>query len=419
MAGLAFSDSRWKRFLSSGEGGRDAVLWTAVLVVILVGVFLLNPWQRWVVSNTLPPSFLSGNPIQGGQLFSSLGCATCHSLHGIGPTIGPDLGKTPSTSWNPVRIVAEMWNHSPQMWEKMQEAQLGLPRVSETDMLDLLAYLYLIRYTDEPGNLEKGHVAFIAKHCVDCHSLSGASGSVGPDLSLLGGDTPIAWAQRMWNHRGTMQATMAQENIAWPTFQGREMVDLLTFIQENSSGRYPEARLLPADPANGKTLFREKGCSYCHAINGQGAKVGPDLGSIRRIPPTITQFAGLMWNHSPQMLARMNLKDVARTQFAEREMADLIAYLYVVQYLEQVGRADLGKGIFDRKHCASCHGADGRGGPGGPDLSRRPRYISSQMAYTIWTHGPQMYRKMRDQNIAWPTLEEQELVDLMAFLSSL
>lgn len=419
MTGLAFSDSRWNRFLNGREGRRDAVLWTALFVVVLAGVSLLNPWKRWVVNNTLPPSFLSGNPIRGGRLFSSLGCSTCHSLHGIGPTIGPDLGKIPSTSWNPVRIVADMWSHSPQMWEKMKEAQLGLPRVSETDMLDLLAYLYLIRYMDEPGDPEKGQAAFFAKHCDDCHTLSGASGGVGPDLSRLGGDTPIVWAQRMWNHRWAMRAAMVQENIPWPTFQGQEMVDLLTFIQETSSGRHQEAELLPADPANGKRLFREKGCSFCHAINGHGGKVGPDLGSQHRIPPTITQFAGLMWNHSPQMLARMDREAVARVQFAEREMADLIAYLYVVQYLEPVGRVNLGKEVFHQKHCANCHGADGRGGEGGPDLARRLQYLSPQMAYTIWTHGPQMYRKMRDKNIAWPTLQEQELVDLMAFLSSL
>ena len=210
-----------------------------------------------------------------------------------------------------------------------------------------------------------------------------------------------------------------QKNIPWPTFQGQEMVDLLTFIQKNSSGQQQETDLLPADTANGKMLFREKGCSFCHAINGYGSKVGPDLGSQHPIPPTITQFAGLMWNHSPQMSALMDREAVPRAQFAEREMADLIAYLYGVGFLEPQGRADLGKEVFDRKHCANCHGAGGRGGKGGPDLARLLRYTSPQMAYTIWTHGPQMHSKMREKNIAWPILEEQELVHLMAFLNSL
>ena len=167
MAGLASSDSRWSRFLNSGEGSRDAVLWTVLFVVAVAGVSLLNPWDRWVVNNTLPPSFLSGNPIQGGRLFSNLGCGACHSLHGIGPTIGPDLANIPTTSWMPVGIVAAMWNHSPQMWKKMEEVQFSLPHVSETDMLDLLTYLYLIRFMDESGDVEKGRAVFLAKHCSD------------------------------------------------------------------------------------------------------------------------------------------------------------------------------------------------------------------------------------------------------------
>lgn len=417
MGGVTSSSFHRNRFFDEGKGRGDFLLWAALFVVVLTGAFLLNPWKRTEDSQAL--SFLSGNPERGARLFSSFGCASCHPLYGIGPTVGPDLAKIPGTSWSPVRIVADMWSHSPQMWEKMEEAQLGLPRVLERDMLDLLAYLYMIRYVDESGDPGRGERLFRSKHCADCHALASSSGGIGPDLSRVTADTPIVWAQRMWNHGRGMQAAMDEHHISWPTFQEREMVDLLTFIQQSSSGKRQEADLFPADPAKGKLLFQGKGCLSCHAINGEGGKIGPDLGSSHRTPPTITQFAGLMWNHSPEMLARMEQQTVSRAQFAEREMADLIAYLYVVHYLEPAGRVDLGKEVFNAKHCANCHGADGHGGKGGPNLARRMDYFSPQMGYTVWTHGPQMYRKMRDRNIAWPTLEEQDLVHLMAFLNSL
>ena len=41
------------------------------------------------------------------------------------------------------------------------------------------------------------------------------------------------------------------------------------------------------------------------------------------------------------------------------------------------------------------------------------------MAFTVWSHGPQMYRKMKENNIPWPTLNEQQLMDMMSFLNSL
>ena len=36
--------------------------------------------------------------------------------------------------------------------------------------------------------------------------------------------------------------------------------------------------LLTGDPASGGFLFEVKGCSHCHAVNGSGGRLGPDLG---------------------------------------------------------------------------------------------------------------------------------------------
>ncbi|MBI2817002.1 MAG: c-type cytochrome [Acidobacteria bacterium] len=365
-------------------------------------------------------SFLSGDPVRGGSLFAGLGCNACHSLFGIGADVASDLAKAPPSSWSPVRAVADMWSHGPEMWEKMKDAQLGFPHISEQDMVDLLAYLYLIRYLDQPGDPTKGGVLFATKHCADCHTLSGTGKGIGPNLSHLNEDTPIMWAQLMWNHGQSMEALIAQERIEWPLFQGSEMTDLLAYLQSSTSGKRKESELFPADPIRGKVLFKERGCHSCHSINADGGKTGPELGASQRSAPSITQFAGLMWNHSPQMYATMKEHDIPRPKFAGREMADLISYLYVVRYMEPPGESESGKTVFRDKHCAECHGADGHGGSSGPNLARRPDgYHAPQMAYTVWTHGPQMYRKMQEKSIPWPTLTERELRDLMTFLSSL
>jgi mono/diheme cytochrome c family protein len=277
----------------------------------------------------------------------------------------------------------------------------------------------VVRYMDVPGDVDKGSQLFAEKGCSECHTLDGSADGVGPDLGQLDAETPIVWAQRMWNHGEAMGGLMEKVDVSWPTFQGQEMLDLLSYLQKSSSGRRREAGLLPATPSRGKALFLEKGCNACHAVNGEGATEGPDLGPRSEESPSIVQFAAEMWNHSPQMWTRMQEKAISRPQFAEHEMADLIAYLYLVRYLEPVGRVDLGTEVFNIKHCSNCHGSDGHGGRGGPSLARRQPYFAAQLHYTIWSHGPEMYRRMREQNIPWPSLNEEELLDLVAFLNSL
>ena len=413
-------NSKWFHFRASflfrDPRGR-VIFWGALLVAVWYATYALHLWGPQAEREGF--SFLSGSPTRGAALFSSLGCNACHALYGVGPKLGPDLGTVLPAGSSPVRIIADMWNHSPQMWEKMRNAQLGFPRISEQDMLDMLSYLYVVRYLDVPGNAEHGEELFSSKGCVQCHALGSRSATPGPDLSRLQAETPILWAQRMWNHGRAMDTLLAEKKIPWPLFAGDEMLDLLAFIQGKSSGRRQEASLLPASPAIGKTLFAQRGCSSCHAVDGEGGRQGPDLGSQHEAPPSIVQFAGLMWNHFPQMFAEMKEKGIPLPQFAEREMADLISYLYLAGYLEPAGRVDLGAQVFHQKHCSNCHGADGHGGRSGPSLARRRPYFASQLGYTVWTHGPQMYRRMREQNIPWPSLDEKELVDMVAFLNSL
>ena len=40
------------------------------------------------------------------------------------------------------------------------------------------------------------------------------------------------------------------------------------------------AQSLPEDPAKGSRLFANKGCARCHALKGEGGKIGPDFGRV-------------------------------------------------------------------------------------------------------------------------------------------
>src|SRR5438105_277688 len=59
-------------------------------------------------------------------------------------------------------------------------------------------------------------------------------------------------------------------------------------------------------PERGAILFAgEKHCSICHAVNGAGGRVAPDLGRIRMGKPAMAWLTAGLWNHSPAMWRQM------------------------------------------------------------------------------------------------------------------
>lgn len=366
-------------------------------------------------------SFLMGDPHTGGQLFQRKGCARCHSIGGAGAgRSGPDLGFQLQPKSNINQMVTTMWNHAPAMWEKMRAENISYPVLTAEDTAHLFAFLYTARYVDEPGESERGEALFGSKGCARCHALNGEPKKMGPDLSAVSGlDTPIVWTQAMWNHAPAMQKGMRDVGLSWPKFQDKEMNDLLAYIRKTSGGERHESDMLPADPNHGWRVFQDKSCGACHSIKSEGKAIGPELGPGGQLPHTIVQFAGEMWNHSPEMWRQMKVRGISRPAFEGREMADLIAFLYSLRYFEPAGSSVVGASVFARRRCADCHGPRALGGGQGPRLRGRGQdYTSLALAEALWRHGPQMYERVRKLGYAWPVLGDNELGDLVAFLNS-
>ncbi len=365
-------------------------------------------------------TFLVGDPHIGARLFQEKGCANCHAVNGVGGLLAPDLGSkgAPEPSLN--QLVTVMWNHAPRMWELMRKEKLPYPDFSYEDMAHLFAYLYTARYVDERGDVKQGRQLFETKRCIQCHALYGVGGKRGPDLSSVGADTPIAWTQAMWNHAPAMQAEIGKLGLPWPKFQGAEMNDLLAYVRDVCGGPRREFELLPASPERGWQLFQSKSCIVCHSVKGEGGKVGPELGPRHELPPTIVQFAGLMWNHSPEMWRAMQTQKIERPAFTGREMADLIAFLHSLRYFEAGGSPKMGEILFVRRGCGNCHGPEGEGTPSGPALRGRSRSFSSvTLATALWRHGPDMDQHTQKLGLPWPKLAESDIGDLLAFLNTL
>jgi len=78
-----------------------------------------------------------GNASRGKNVFSAKNCATCHNDPSSG---APKLGKG-KDGYSDISMVSVLWDHGPQMLERMSQRKLAWPRFSGSEMADLIAYL--------------------------------------------------------------------------------------------------------------------------------------------------------------------------------------------------------------------------------------------------------------------------------------
>ncbi|MBI4477766.1 MAG: c-type cytochrome, partial [Acidobacteria bacterium] len=367
---------------------------------------------------------LPDSPAAGARLFAQKSCVRCHSLGGGEARVGPDLGRI-LFSGTVLDLAGAFWNHAPVMREKMQDLRIQPPTMTSGEMADIIAiltaYRYYITELGGPGNPTTGREVFVNKGCDNCHSVNGnAWEQLGPNLRRYRGRfSAIFLAQAMWNHGPEMASAMRGAGVAWPKFTGREMGDLVAYLQAGNGGSSEERVYFePGSPRRGRELFAEKRCISCHAIAGKGGQGGPDLGTRpRELVGSVASIAGLMWNHSQGMTAEFKRRGIPRVMFSGQEMADIIGYLYFVNYANVRGTPARGAQIFVEK-CSTCHSV-GAGKRVGPDLGGVPQ-LDDPIAIiaAMWNHSSKMEQELRKRALPWPRLESGEAADLTAFLLS-
>jgi mono/diheme cytochrome c family protein len=179
-----------------------------------------------------------GNPDEGRKVYAAKGCGRCHAINGVGPTIGPDLGRPPERPQTITQLAGAMWNHAPEMRELARDRGVQWTAFKESELRDLIAYLYFLRMLDQPGNVRRGERLFDEKRCSTCHAVAGRGGRIASDLRQWKPyGSPILWAEIMWRHAVEMEAKMRELGLAWPQFRDNEMGDLIAFIQSRVGAR--------------------------------------------------------------------------------------------------------------------------------------------------------------------------------------
>lgn len=172
------------------------------------------------------------------------------------------------------------------------------------------------------------------------------------------------------------------------------------------------------DPIRGQQLFVSKRCVACHAVRGTGGRIGPDLGRTLA-KGSFFELAAALWNHSVVMHEKMREFRLTRPTFEASELADLVAFLYFLNYFDEPGDPQFGKVLFAEKHCIQCHRLGRVGGQAGPRLDSLPRGTPPlKIAQDLWNHGPVMVPAIRGLGLNVPEFQGSEIVDLFAYLRS-
>jgi mono/diheme cytochrome c family protein len=254
------------------------------------------------------------------------------------------------------------------------------------------------------GVASRGEQLFRQEQCVQCHSLNGAGGTLGGDLTRrIDRDfTPAVMASAMWNHAPGMWAAMKKQGIVKAQLSPEAAADLFAYFV---SARYFEK---PGDAGRGKLAFSARHCAECHGIATSPPGGAPPVAKWESLADPLV-LAQQMWNHGAKMRAEVASRKLAWGELTAQELTDILVYLQNLPETRDIPRSfqfpppEPGERLFQSKGCAACH-------MGKLALEDRLRNQTlTEIAVDMWNHQPRMKQPA-------PALTPEEMRQLLGYL---
>ena len=432
---------------------------------------LSNPDARdisaFLISNSTPipgdtepaKESKSPDPTAGASLYGESFCASCHAVqNAAGNVVGGDVGPELTRIGNKARPEwLQAWLRNPRVYDPgtaMPHYRFTDPQVSllttflgnKSDS-DLLANVHLDAPT--PEQIAHGKLLVTEYGCASCHEIRGIKkpDNFAPELTRIGSKalTQIIFLPGMqralpdYVSAKIRQPRSFGSALKMPQYTlAPAQIDALTTALLSLTDRAHDlprsltvAEQLPSNyqPA-GKAgqLMADMACFTCHAINGRGGDMAPDLtwegSSVQR--PWLQAFLKNPGTLRPALIRRMprfNLSDNEVT-----ELTDYIMTVYQTPAFERdsmpssgypPAQVEQGKQLFYSKYaCQSCHIIDTKADKGyiGPTLTQVGSRLNAAWIYH-WLKNPQAMRPGTTEPNR--NMSDEDARALTAFLTTL
>lgn len=209
--------------------------------------------------------------------------------------------------------------------------------------------------------LARGRAILAERNCTACHELPGydAAEVRAPRLDGLSQKVSPAWL-RAWLKQP--RAYFAKTRMGEFRLSDRDTEALTAFLLGQPEAGAPDAvDWSRADAEKGGEVFRRSRCVTCHAVNGRGGTLGPELTHVGAKASREWLYS---WIRDPHRLQPKTL--MPRFRFRDDEVRDLAAYLATELAEAPEGfaasedppdpaMAGEGRQVFEKRGCYSCH----------------------------------------------------------------
>ena len=203
---------------------------------------------------------------------------------------------------------------------------------------------------------------------------------------------------------------MAKEKLSFYDVKLKKKfsTDNYKVVMKKAKGREREIPFLPlGSPEQGRKLFQSKGCSRCHGSGPKSTALVLKRNS-EKYHTSMTRIGATLWNSAPLMWKKGEVP-----KFSGQEMADIISYLYFLNYSDKAGDSKKGERVFSEKRCADCHSSKG---PAVDFSQLKGKYNATEIATEMLNHAPVMQQTVEEKKIQWPRFNPGELRDLFQYI---